>query len=432
MRRFAYPITSERKRQQFTLRLLYALSYVCAMCAFVRRRLYFSFRILRQAIPAPHRKCYTRYMTIALIYGGKSGEHEVSLMSGAAVARHIDKKHKIILIGITKDGRWFLQDDAELGRIKADAKAALRVTEKEGAEIRVAPGMKNAAFSAGGRMLGIDVAFAVLHGTNGEDGTIQGLFETADIPYVGCSVASSALTMDKEKTKVVLQAAGIPVVPYVTVRRADVLDSRAYDALVEKAVSTLGFPLFVKPCAAGSSNGAAKAENAKALSVALADAFLWDDKVLIEKAINARELECAVTGNTTAAEGVRERVTVYGPGEIVLTHEFYDYNAKYKDSDGVRIPADISESLREKIRNIALNAYKIVDASGLSRIDFFLDKDSGEIYLNEINSMPGFTAISMFPKACESEGLSFTCLTELLIEEAILRRKERRVLKTSR
>ena len=371
-------------------------------------------------------------MTIALIYGGKSGEHEVSLMSGAAVARHIDKKHTIILIGITKDGRWFLQDDAELGRVRADAKAALRVMEKEGAEIRVAPGMKNAAFSAGGRVLDIDVAFAVLHGTNGEDGTIQGLFETADIPYVGCSVASSALTMDKEKTKVVLQAAGIRVVPYVTVRRADVLDPRAYDALVEKAVSTLGFPLFVKPSAAGSSNGAAKAENAKALSVALADAFLWDDKVLIEKAINARELECAVTGNTTAAEGVRESVTVYGPGEIVLTHEFYDYNAKYKDSDGVRIPADISESLREKIRNIALNAYKIVDASGLSRIDFFLDKDSGEIYLNEINSMPGFTAISMFPKACESEGLSFTCLTELLIEEAILRRKERSVLKTSR
>ena len=371
-------------------------------------------------------------MTIALIYGGKSGEHEVSLMSGAAVARHIDKKHKIILIGITKDGRWFLQDDAELGRVRADAKAALRVTEKEGAEIRVAPGMKNAAFSAGGRVLDIDVAFAVLHGTNGEDGTIQGLFETADIPYVGCSVTASALTMDKEKTKVVLQAAGIRVVPYVTVRRADVLDSRAYDALVEKAVSTLGFPLFVKPSAAGSSNGAAKAENAKALSVALADAFLWDDKVLIEKAINARELECAVTGNTTAAEGVRESVSVYGPGEIVLTHEFYDYNAKYKDSDGVRIPADISESLREKIRNIALNAYKIVDASGLSRIDFFLDKDSGEIYLNEINSMPGFTAISMFPKACESEGLSFTCLIELLIEEAILRRKERSVLKTSR
>ena len=132
-------------------------------------------------------------MTIALIYGGKSGEHEVSLMSGAAVARHIDKKHTIILIGITKDGRWFLQNDAELGRVKADAKAALKVTEKEGAEIRVAPGMKNAAFSAGNRILDIDVAFAVLHGTNGEDGTVQGLFETADIPYVGCSVTASAL-----------------------------------------------------------------------------------------------------------------------------------------------------------------------------------------------------------------------------------------------
>ena len=370
-------------------------------------------------------------MTIALIYGGKSGEHEVSLMSGAAVARHIDKKHKLILIGITKDGRWFLQDDAELERVRSDQKSALTVTEKESREIRVAPGMKSTSFSAGGKALDIDVAFAVLHGTNGEDGTVQGLFETADIPYVGCSVAASALTMDKEKTKVVLQAAGIPIVPYVTLRKSDVLDSCAYDALVQKAVDELGFPLFVKPCAAGSSNGASKAENAKALSVALTDAFLWDDKVLIEKAIHARELECAVTGNA-AAENERTRVTVYGPGEIVLTHEFYDYNAKYKDSDGVRIPADISKNVREKIRSIALEAYKTVDASGLSRIDFFLDKDTGEIYLNEINSMPGFTAISMFPKACESEGLNFTDLTELLIEEALLRRKEKRALKTSR
>ncbi|MBP3708887.1 MAG: D-alanine--D-alanine ligase [Treponema sp.] len=373
-------------------------------------------------------------MTVAVIYGGKSGEHEVSLMSGAAVARHIHKAHTVVLIAITKDGRWFLQDDAELERIRSDEKAAFIITETPGNEITVAPGIGMSALCAGNRQLRIDVAFPVLHGAYGEDGTVQGLLEMADMPYVGCGVMSSALTMDKEKTKALLAAANISVVPYVVVRRTDLLDSRIYDALVQKAIGSLHFPLFVKPCCAGSSDGASKASNEKELSLALMEAFNWDDKVLIEKAVNARELECAVTGNATTAfsENECEIVNVHGPGEIMLTHEFYDYNAKYTDSDGVQIPANIREDIREEIRSVAVRAYKCVDASGLCRVDFFLDKDSGALYLNEINAMPGFTAISMFPKLCEASGISFTALTELLIEEAVLRYKTRSALQTSR
>ncbi|MBQ9495191.1 MAG: D-alanine--D-alanine ligase [Treponema sp.] len=373
-------------------------------------------------------------MTIAVIYGGKSGEHEISLMSGAAIARHIHKAHDVVLIAITKDGRWFLQDGAELERIRSDEKAAFIIAETPGNEITVAPGMGMNALCAGKRQLRIDVAFPALHGTYGEDGTVQGLLEMADMPYVGCGVMASALTMDKEKTKALLAAANIPVVPYVVVRRTDLLDARIYDALIQKAIDTLCFPLFVKPCCAGSSDGASKASNEKELSLALMEAFNWDDKVLIEKAVHARELECAVTGNATTAfsENECETVNVYGPGEIMLTHEFYDYNAKYTDSDSVQIPAQVSKDVREQICTIAERAYKLVDASGLCRVDFFLDKDSGALYLNEINALPGFTAISMFPKLCEANSISFTALTELLIEEAVLRYKSRSSLQTSR
>lgn len=375
-------------------------------------------------------------MTVAVIYGGKSGEHEISLISAASVARNINKKNQIILIGITKDGRWFLQNDSELERIRKDAKASFKISENKNCEITVMPGMGMNAFSAGGKQLRIDVAFPVLHGTFGEDGTIQGLFEMADIPYVGCGVMASSVTMDKEKTKAVWQAAGLPVVPYMTMRRTDLLDSHRYDAMVQQAVDTLKFPLFVKPCSAGSSDGASKATNAKELSVALLDAFQWDDKVLIEKAVNAREVECSVTGNamTAPADSVTETVKAYGPGEIVPTHTFYDYDAKYNDPDGaaLKIPAGLPDTMLRKIRTTAIAAYKALDCSGLSRVDFFVDKDTGTLYLNEINTMPGFTSISMFPKLCDSESLHFPELTDLLIDEAVMRYRTRAALQTSR
>lgn len=380
-------------------------------------------------------------MTIALIYGGKSGEHEISLVSAAAVARHINtKKHELILIGITKDGRWFFQADSELERIRSDEKAHLEIKEKSENEVFVIPGGGSERTfligGTGGKIISCDIAFPVLHGTYGEDGTIQGLFEMMDIPYVGCSTLASAITMDKEKTKSALMQAGIPVVPGICVRRSDTADWKRYDEILEEAQRTLGFPLFVKPCSAGSSDGASLAKDLRHLNGAIMEAFNWDDKILIEKAINAREIECSVTGNPTTYDGTNsfESLTAYGPGEIAPKHDFYDYDAKYNDPDGadLLIPAALPEERLEEVRTLAKKAFAALDLNGLARVDFFIDKDADKLYLNEINTMPGFTQISMFPKMCGKFGLDFDSLTGLLIDEAVARYSATRKLKTSR
>lgn len=375
-------------------------------------------------------------MNIALIYGGRSGEHEISLISAASIARGIDKKNTVTLIGITKDGTWFLQNESEYNRICKDKDASLKIEESDENKIYVVPGGKNKAFRTINGSLNIDVVFPALHGTYGEDGTIQGLLDMADIPYIGCSTMASALTMDKEKTKQILKSSEIPVVPYICIKRCDLNNSQRYDEIFQRCIDELGFPLFIKPCCAGSSNGASKAENAKEFSFYLMEAFTWDDKVLVEKSINAREIECSVTGNSTTANPNCEAETVraYIPGEILPTHTFYDFDAKYNDPDGAKllIPADISTDLIETVRSTAVRAYKALDCSGLSRIDFFIDRDTGELYLNEINTLPGFTSISMFPKMCEKAGLKFAELINLLIEEALLRYKAKSSLTTSR
>lgn len=375
-------------------------------------------------------------MNIALIYGGRSGEHEISLISAASIARGIDKKNTVTLIGITKDGTWFLQNESEYNRICKDKDASLKIEESDENKIYVVPGGKNKAFRTKSGSLDIDVVFPALHGTYGEDGTIQGLLDMADIPYIGCSTMASALTMDKEKTKQILKSSEIPVVPYICIKRCDLNNSQRYDEIFQRCIDELGFPLFIKPCCAGSSNGANKAENAKEFSFYLMEAFSWDDKVLVEKSINAREIECSVTGNSTTANPNCEAETVraYIPGEILPTHTFYDFDAKYNDPDGAKllIPADISTDLIETVRSTAVRAYKALDCSGLSRIDFFIDRDTGELYLNEINTLPGFTSISMFPKMCEKAGLKFAELIKLLIEEAFLRYKAKSSLTTSR
>lgn len=375
-------------------------------------------------------------MNIALIYGGRSGEHEISLISAASIARGIDKKNTVTLIGITKDGTWFLQNESEYKRICKDKDASLKIEESDENKIYVVPGGKNKAFRTKSGSLDIDVVFPALHGTYGEDGTIQGLLDMADIPYIGCSTMASALTMDKEKTKQILKSSEIPVVPYICIKRCDLNNSQRYDEIFQRCIDELGFPLFIKPCCAGSSNGANKAENAKEFSFYLMEAFTWDDKVLVEKSINAREIECSVTGNSTTANPNCEAETVraYIPGEILPTHTFYDFDAKYNDPDGAKllIPADISTDLIETVRSTAVRAYKALDCSGLSRIDFFIDRDTGELYLNEINTLPGFTSISMFPKMCEKAGLKFAELINLLIEEALLRYKAKSSLTTSR
>lgn len=376
-------------------------------------------------------------MNIVLIYGGRSGEHEISLISCASVARNVASSHKVKLIGITKDGKWYLQDDAVLAELKKNPQAKLSVTVDEKNAVSIIPGGgSEGALVANGKVILADVVFPVMHGTYSEDGTIQGLLEMANLAYVGCGVFSSAATMDKEKTKILWEAAGLPIVPYICLTRSDINDSRIYDKRVSEAIKKLHFPLFVKPCSAGSSDGASKATNERELSVALMEAFQWDDKVLIEKAINAREVECAVTGNSICVDN-SDKCTIintYGPGEIVPKHIFYDYDAKYNDPNGaeLKIPALLNEKKLTYIRETAKEAYRAVDASGLSRVDFFIDRKNGKIYLNEINTIPGFTSISMFPKMCEATGLDFTALLELLFSEATARFDERNLLCTSR
>jgi len=375
-------------------------------------------------------------MNVCVIYGGRSGEHEISLISASYIVRNIKKENKITLIGITKDGKWYLQPETEYTRICSDEKATLEIKTDDANAVAVIPGAGNSSFTVGGKALNIDVVFPALHGTYGEDGTIQGLFDMADIPYVGCTTMASAVTMDKEKTKMIWQSVGLPVVPYVCMKRFVMLDSVVYDAFLDDTEKELGYPMFVKPCCAGSSNGASKAKNRKELSFALMEAFQWDDKVLIEKSINAREVECSVTGNsvTFPADSDVEDVVAYIPGEIIPNHTFYDFDAKYNDPDGasLQIPANLSENDLEKIRKTACAAYKSLDATGLSRVDFFIDKDNGQVYLNEINTMPGFTPISMFPKMCDAAGLEYAELIDLLLQEAIAKFNSKKSLITSR
>lgn len=374
-------------------------------------------------------------MNIAIIYGGRSGEHEISLISAATVARGIANRHKIFLIGISKDGKWFLQDESLLQKILSDSSAKLEICQKEENLVSVLPGLKNKSFAAGGKSLDIDVVFPVLHGSYGEDGTIQGLFEMADVPYVGGTPLSSAIAMDKEKTKMILQSVGIPVVPYFCMKRNIIEDSVVYDAVLDDVEKEFGYPMFVKPCCAGSSNGANKAKNRKELSFALMEAFGWDNKVLIEKAINAREIECSVTGNSVTGKNQSdEDVTAYVPGEISTSSTFYDYDSKYNDPNASKtsIPAELSENDLEKIRKTARAVYKALDGTGLARVDFFIDKDTNAVYLNEVNTMPGITPISLFSKMCDYAGLPFEELTELLIREGISRYDSKNKLATQR
>ncbi len=367
-------------------------------------------------------------MNIAIMYGGKSGEHEVSLASASSIARHIPKdKNAITLIGIAKDGAWYLQDEANVDAVRADPTATLSIDTDERRRVSVVPGGGAAgAFRVEGKPLPIDVVFPVLHGTFGEDGTIQGLFEMADVPYVGAGVMASSVAMDKEKTKVLWQAAGLPVVPFIAVKAHAWRDETERRIIVLNAEKDFSYPMFVKPVCAGSSVGAAKAANRDELERRVGEAFLWDNKTLIEPFIPALEVECSVTGN--------EAPIAYTPGQIVPSHEFYDYDAKYTDPNGasLKIPADIDENANRRVRTLAVQAYRALDLSGCSRVDFFVDKRNQTLYLNEINTIPGFTSISMFPKMCEASGLPYPELIMRLISLAKARYDERKGLQTSR
>lgn len=365
---------------------------------------------------------------IIILYGGKSGEHEVSLNSAASILRHLDRaSFEPILVGIAKDGTWHLQDEKTLAEALAGAGPLPLLS---GRRVFVAPGSGLVAEGrAGLEELSCDLVFPVLHGTFGEDGTIQGLLEVAGLPYVGAPVLGSALGMDKEKAKELWLRAGLPVLPYLIVRRGELASLNAKTteaAIVERVGASLGWPAFVKPVCAGSSVGASKVARPEDLIPALRSALEWDEKAIIEPFVEAREIECAVLGN--------QDPVAYAPGEIAPTHEFYDYEAKYLDPDGARleVPARITREQAERVRSVAVAAYRTLELAGMSRVDFFLDKRSGELYLNEVNTIPGFTAISMYPRMCEVGGLPYPALITKLAELALERHEARTTIRFSR
>jgi D-alanine-D-alanine ligase len=372
---------------------------------------------------------------IVILYGGKSGEHEVSLISAASIVKHIDlSRFEPILVGITKDGSWHLQESGLVASFRALSKGpeASSLPLLPGARVLVSPGSGLVA-QREGRLeeLPCDIVFPVLHGSFGEDGTIQGLLEVAGLPYVGASVLGSALAMDKEKSKELWVKAGLPVVPFVLVRRNDdcILDgpgSQAMEHLARKIGGRFGWPAFVKPACSGSSVGASIVRDAGTLHSALLGALEWDEKAMIEPFVNGREIECSVLGN--------EEPVAFAPGEVESTHEFYDYDAKYIDPNGARleIPARIDERHSSWVKELAVAAYRACELSGMARIDLFIDRTTGEVLLNEANTIPGFTHISMYPKMCEADGLPYPELITRLAELALERHAARERIRYSR
>jgi D-alanine-D-alanine ligase len=358
---------------------------------------------------------------VILLFGGRSAEHEVSILSARNILRALDRRRfEPVCVGIGKDGRWRIEPEARLEAATGDPRS-LRLSG-DGPEVAVPVHPR----SDGAELLRRDdVVFPVLHGTYGEDGTIQGLFELADVAYVGSGPLGSAIGMDKEVAKRLLSQAGLPVVPWRTLTAA----AHARDVGGEEArAAEVGFPLFVKPANSGSSIGVSKVRDAAELGRALREAFAYDRKALAEAAVDAREIECAVLGN--------EAPEASNPGEIVVTHRdgFYSYEAKYVDPDGAtpRIPAEIPAELAERVRRLSIETFRVLELSGMARVDFFLDRRSSALYVNEVNTLPGFTAISMYPKLWAASGLSQEDLVTRLIALAVERRAQRRALRTTR
>src|ERR1700686_1006477 len=391
-------------------------------------------------------------LRVGILFGGRSGEHEVSLLSAASVLNAIDKdKYEVVPIGITKHGRWVTSGDAQrlltgnpAGGDARPAQAHLRAGDPEttpGAAVLasgesvvvppepvhrqsgIVPFQTDAVLARRGsdRAINVDVIFPVLHGTFGEDGTIQGLLELADIPYVGAGVLGSAAGMDKDIMKSLFMAAGIPIVKHVTIlRSAWEKDPKKVQKLME---SKLTYPVFVKPANLGSSVGISKAHNRNELGPAIEEAAKFDRKIVIEQGVGgkkqkAREIECSVLGNDEPVASV--------PGEIVPGKEFYDYTAKYVDEGSqLIIPAKLTKAETKRVQELAVRAFQAVDCSGLARVDFLMDPKTEKIYLNEINTMPGFTSISMYPKLWAASGLAYPELIDRLIQLALERHKDK-------
>ncbi len=347
---------------------------------------------------------------ICVIFGGESTEYEVSLRSAYSVIEKLDKdKFDIITIGIRKDGKWFLFD-GDYKNIPEDkwySEKLLPVSLLHGSKESCIVSLKPDGTY---EKLIFDVAFPVLHGRNGEDGTIQGLFELAGIKYVGVGVIASSVGMDKTFTKIIFKNAGIPQADWVTIAKHELNE---LDSKIEEIEKRLGYPAFIKPANAGSSIGIGKAKNRDELIECINEAFKFDRKILVEEFLTGHEVECAVLGN-------RGNIRASCVGEIVASQEFYTYDAKYSASSKseLYIPAKLSKKYSEMVRDYAIKAFEALDGKGLSRVDFFVDEEKDKVCINEINTLPGFTSISMYPKLFEASGIEYTELLTKLIEIA--------------
>ncbi len=352
-----------------------------------------------------------RRLRVAVVFGGQSVEHEVSLVSAKAIMRALDpKRYEVVPIGITKRGRWvaagnhfMLPADPSVGGLVALGPG--RKPARVGARRRRAPG----AASIAGR---IDVVFPMVHGKGGEDGSLQGLFELAGIPYVGAGVAGSAVGMDKALMKTIFRQAGLPIVDHRVIMARDLRGDRG--ASVRAVEEAFGYPCFVKPSNGGSSVGITKAKDRAGLVRGLDMAARYDRKIIVERGVEAREIECSVLGNDAPEASV--------PGEIIPANEFYDYRAKYIDPGSrLVIPAELTDEQARRVRDLAVRAFQALDLAGMARVDFFLDRGSESIFINEVNTLPGFTPISMYPKLWEASGLPFPGLVDRLIDLAFER-----------
>ncbi len=356
-----------------------------------------------------------RKIKLAVLFGGRSGEHEVSLMSARSVLSVLDpEKYEVTQVGITKDGRWFTGTDAidklENGVTDGLEHAILSPDPSE-------QGLVCVARFAIYKLTDIDVFFPVMHGTYSEDGTMQGLLEMADVAYVGAGVVGAAVGMDKGIFKDVMVANNIPVVDTIIVTRREI--EQDMEAVIGEAEELSGYPLFTKPANMGSSVGVTKCNNRSDLQEGLFEAAAYDRRVLIQHGVpNVREIEVSVLGNDDPQASV--------PGEVEPSREFYSYKSKYIDgTSGLLIPAPLPDETTELIREIAVRAYKAIDCAGMARVDFMIDKDTNAIYLNEVNTIPGFTKISMYPKLWEATGLPYANLVDRLVELALERKIER-------
>jgi D-alanine-D-alanine ligase len=357
-------------------------------------------------------------LRIAILFGGKSAEHEISVISARNIVQAMDKrKYQIVSIGIDKQGRWFFDEGARLLHRKKQSQVEFQVSRNSTA---VLPGAAQAPMLTPSRTLGdVDVVFPVLHGPFGEDGTVQGLLKLANVPFVGAGVLGSAVGMDKDVMKRLLRDASIPIAKFLVFERS--VASRINFAEVKRA---LGLPFFVKPANLGSSVGISKVSAKKQFGRALTEAFRYDNKILIEESIRGREIECSVLGNENPIASL--------PGEIVTRHDFYSYDAKYLDEKGAQliIPAELPKNIVRQVQTLALRTFKTLACEGMARVDFFL-RNNRELFVNEINTIPGFTKISMYPKLWEASGIPYTRLIDRLIQLALERNQRERNLRTS-